>query len=46
MLYRPDRGWGFQQETNNVDQQRDKFEELLRRVEALEARSQLSMRPG
>jgi Protein of unknown function (DUF3302) len=33
MLYRPDRGWGFQQATGV------KLEELLRRVEALEARS-------
>jgi amino acid transporter len=42
MLYRPDRGWGFQQATTGVEtttQQGDKLEELLRRVEALEARS-------
>ena len=41
MLYRPDRGWGFQQGTSNVEQQPDKFEKLLSRVEALEARSQV-----
>jgi len=42
MLYRPDRGWGFQQTTTGADtstQQLDRFEELLRRVETLEARS-------
>jgi Protein of unknown function (DUF3302) len=42
MLYRPDRGWGFQQATTGVEtttQQGDKLEELLRRVEVLEARS-------
>jgi Protein of unknown function (DUF3302) len=42
MLYRPDRGWGFQQASTGADAlnpQTDQFEELLRRVEALEARS-------
>ena len=44
MLYRPDRGWGFQQATTDVEtsrQQSAKFEELLRRIEALEAGSQV-----
>jgi hypothetical protein len=41
MLYRPDRGWGFQQGASNVEQQPDKFEELLRRVEVLEASPQV-----
>ena len=44
MLYRPDRGWGFQQANTDVEtsrQQSDKFEELLRRVEALETSSQV-----
>jgi Protein of unknown function (DUF3302) len=40
MLYRPDRGWGFQQAGADTSiQEPDRFEELLRRVEALEARS-------
>jgi hypothetical protein len=41
MLYRPDRGWGFQYEMTDVgsSSQPDRFEELLRRIEALEARS-------
>jgi hypothetical protein len=40
MLYRPDRGWGFQQAGAGTSiQEPDRFEELLRRVEALEARS-------
>jgi hypothetical protein len=40
MLFRPDRGWGFQQAATHT-QQPDRFEDLLRRVEALEARSKL-----
>jgi hypothetical protein len=43
MLYRPDRGWGFQQAGTDAaslqPEQVGRFEELLRRVEALEARS-------
>jgi Protein of unknown function (DUF3302) len=42
MLYRPDRGWGFQQGSTGADahtQQSSLFDDLLRRVEALEARS-------
>jgi hypothetical protein len=43
MLYRPDRGWGMQQAATNATsvqpEQADRFEELLRRVEALESRS-------
>jgi uncharacterized protein DUF3302 len=42
MLYRPDRGWGFQQATSSGEttaQQPNIFEDLLRRVDALEARS-------
>jgi hypothetical protein len=40
MLFRPDRGWGFQQAATDAHtQQPDRFEDLLRRVEALEARS-------
>lgn len=42
MLYRPDRGWGMQQAATDASvqpEQADRFEELLRRVEALEARS-------
>ena len=43
MLYRPDRGWGVQQAATDATsvqpEQADRFEELLRRVEALEARS-------
>jgi hypothetical protein len=38
MLFRPDRGWGFQQEPT-VGSAPDKYEDLLRRVEALEGRS-------
>jgi hypothetical protein len=40
MLYRPDRGWGFQHATTDGDPtaRADKFEDLLRRVEALEMR--------
>ncbi len=39
MLYRPDRGWGFQQdEAGAQSPQPDKFDEMLRRLEALEAR--------
>ena len=41
MLYRPDRGWGIQQAATDATsvqpEQADRFEELLRRVEALEA---------
>src|SRR5262249_59276866 len=40
MLYRPQRGWGFQHDaasSGGSAQQIDKFEELLRRVEALES---------
>jgi uncharacterized protein DUF3302 len=43
MLYRPDRGWGFQQATSSGEttaQQPNRFEDLLRRVDALEARSE------
>jgi len=42
MLYRPERGWGFQQAATDAGtpaEQPDRLEELLRRVEALEARS-------
>jgi hypothetical protein len=42
MLYRPDRGWGFQHGATDAGgsaQQPGRYEELLRRVEALEARS-------
>jgi hypothetical protein len=40
MLYRPDRGWGIQQSDSATSTpQTDKFDELLRRVEALEARA-------
>ena len=43
MLYRPDRGWGMQQAATDATsvqpEQADRFEELLRRVEALEGRS-------
>ena len=48
MLYRPDRGWGFQQATTEVEpttQQGDKLEELLRRVEALEGRRDVKTKP-
>lgn len=40
MLFRPDRGWGFQHEAAgpSAAMAQDKLEELLRRVEALEAR--------
>ena len=40
MLYRPDRGWGFQQDAASagVAPTQDKYAELLRRVEALETR--------
>ena len=41
MLYRPDRGWGFKHGATDADssgQQPEPFDELLRRVEALEAR--------
>jgi hypothetical protein len=41
MLYRPDRGWGFRHGATDADrsgQQPEPFDELLRRVEALEAR--------
>jgi hypothetical protein len=39
MLFRPDRGWGFQHDAANAGATapQDKLEELLRRVEALEA---------
>jgi len=41
MLYRPDRGWGFQQEATSAGAAatHGKYEELLRRVEALETRT-------
>jgi hypothetical protein len=42
MLYRPDRGWGFQHagaDAAGSASQPDRYEDLLRRVEALEARS-------
>lgn len=43
MLFRPDRGWGFQQhgatEADSPTKQEAAYEELLRRVEALEARA-------
>lgn len=40
MLYRPDRGWGFQEaaDAKALSGQPDKLDELLRRIEALEAR--------
>jgi hypothetical protein len=44
MLYRPDRGWGFQQATTGTDahaQPSNQFEDLLRRVEALDARKRI-----
>jgi Protein of unknown function (DUF3302) len=42
MLYRPDRGWGFQPadaDAAGSATQPDRYEDLLQRVEALEARS-------
>jgi hypothetical protein len=43
MLFRPDRGWGFQHDgasdASSPTKQADAYEELLRRVEALEARA-------
>jgi hypothetical protein len=39
MLFRPDRGWGFQHDAASTAVPRDKYEELLQRVEALEARA-------
>jgi hypothetical protein len=42
MLFRPDRGWGFQQagaDAAGATSQPDHYDDLLRRVEALEARS-------
>ncbi len=39
MLYRPDRGWGFQQDEHDAQStQPNKFDEVLRRLDALEAR--------
>lgn len=39
MLFRPDRGWGFQHDAASAgaDAPQDRYEALLRRVEALEA---------
>jgi hypothetical protein len=41
MLYRPDHGWGFEHQAarTGAAAPQDKFEDLLRRVEALEARA-------
>jgi uncharacterized protein DUF3302 len=38
MLFRPERGWGFQHDAANADGS-DRYEELLRRIDALEVRS-------
>jgi len=38
MLFRPERGWGFQRDAANAGDS-DGYEELLRRIEALEVRS-------
>lgn len=47
MLYRPERGWGFQQdESGEPTQQAGKLLELLRRVEVLEANSSKAGKPG
>jgi uncharacterized protein DUF3302 len=42
MLFRPDRGWGFQHgatDASSSSKQADAYQELLQRVEALEARA-------
>jgi hypothetical protein len=39
MVYRPDRGWGFKDPTD--DEASSKLDELLRRVQQLEAQSKL-----
>jgi uncharacterized protein DUF3302 len=42
MLFRPDRGWGFQHgatDASSSPKQADAYQELLQRVEALEARA-------
>ena len=49
MLYRPERGWGFQHDAASAGSstpQTDKFEDLLRRVEALESGTQPRKRVG
>lgn len=41
MIYRPDRGWGFESKsTNDLGAQREGFDQLRRRVEELEKRSE------
>ena len=39
MLYRPERGWGFNHPTDEATRQPGKLDELLRRVELLEAKT-------
>lgn len=39
MMYRPERGWGFKESNDDEAEASSKFDELLRRVQQLEARA-------
>jgi hypothetical protein len=46
MLYRPDRGWGFKDTQEKDTEASNKLDDLLRRVQQLEARSKLAESVG
>ena len=46
MLYRPDRGWGFKDTLGKDTEASNKLDDLLRRVQQLEARSKVTESVG